>query len=439
VEPSTLLIIAVVVIVIAVGAVLFVRYRRSKSDTLADVPPPDIGELVDYTSMPEEPEPQSWQERLAGLSMANKVLLLLVPLILIGAVVALALMLTSPSGGTAANAPTPTPEPGITLSEATLVNATTINIEGTTTLPPGTPIQVSLLEDGEDFSDWLQAEESTFEVSNNTISQRINKESGGPNATPNTSHTVVLTAQVDDEEIEASVELNVPGTYRSAFYEAPPTPTPARPTPRPTPTTAPEPTPAEEEPEPTPTPEAPPAQGAIAATVGNGGNVRAEPRVGAPVVGQVALNDAVEVLQKTPDDIWYQISFGQDSTTGWAHYAVLLLEQDMIDQIPVESAAAVAPDPTPPADDSGSGGSDVPTDTGLIVEVFNGGNVRSEPTLDSRTIVDQVNAGEQVELLQKTTDGIWYQVRNTRDNVGWVHNSLLTIPDDIAAQVPAQG
>jgi SH3-like domain-containing protein/flagellar basal body-associated protein FliL len=437
VDPSTLLIVAVVVIVIAGGAVLFVRYRRSQSDTLADVPPPDIGELVDYTSMPEEPEPQSWQERLAGLSMANKVLLLLVPLILVGAVVALVLMLSAPDGGTAAEAPTPTPEPGITLEQATLVNPTTINVVGTATLPPGTTIRVSMLEDGEDFSDWLVAEEAAFNVTSSTISQRIGKATNGPNATPDASHTVIVTAEVNGEEISASTELQVPSTYQSAFYESPPTPTPARPTPRPTPTDAPEPTPEEEQ-EPTATPEPQPAQGAVAAAVGNGGNVRAEPNAGAAVVGQVAINDSVEVLEKTADDIWYRIRFGQDDVTGWAHYAVLLLEQDVINQIPVQGAATT-PDPTAPPVDDGSDAPADPASTGLMVDVFNGGNVRSEPSLNSRAIVDQVNAGERVELLQKTSDSVWYQITTERDTTGWVHNSLLTIPDEIAAQVPVQG
>jgi uncharacterized protein YgiM (DUF1202 family) len=174
--------------------------------------------------------------------------------------------------------------------------------------------------------------------------------------------------------------------------------------------------------------------------VGNGGNVRSEPNPGAAVVGQVALNDTVEVIEKTPDDIWYRISFGPDSTTGWAHYVVLQLAQDVINQIPVQGAATT-PDPTPPPADPG-GDSDEPepaASTGLTVEVFNGGNVRSEPSLDSRTIVDQVNAGEQVELLQKTSDEVWYQIENERENVGWVHNSLLTIPEEIASQVPVQG
>jgi SH3-like domain-containing protein len=248
---------------------------------------------------------------------------------------------------------------------------------------------------------------------------------------------VIVTAEVNGEEISASTELQVPSTYQSAFYESPPTPTPARPTPRPTPTDAPEPTPEEEQ-EPTATPEPQPAPGAVAAAVGNGGNVRAEPNAGAAVVGQVAINDSVEVLEKTADDIWYRIRFGQDDVTGWAHYAVLLLEQDVINQIPVQGAATT-PDPTAPPVDDGSDAPADPASTGLMVDVFNGGNVRSEPSLNSRAIVDQVNAGERVELLQKTSDSVWYQITTERDTTGWVHNSLLTIPDEIAAQVPVQG
>jgi Tfp pilus assembly protein PilX len=79
-----------------------------------------------------------------------------------------------------------------------------------------------------------------------------------------------------------------------------------------------------------------------------------------------------------------------------------------------------------------------PTPTaGLAATVTNGGNVREAP-INGRPL-DQVNAGETVQLLAKTQDGAWLKVTYTRNGAtisGWVSRTLLTIDPAVEQQVP---
>ncbi|MFP4437010.1 MAG: SH3 domain-containing protein [Chloroflexaceae bacterium] len=71
----------------------------------------------------------------------------------------------------------------------------------------------------------------------------------------------------------------------------------------------------------------------------------------------------------------------------------------------------------------------------LVATVTNGGNVREEPLLIDN-VVAQINAGEQVEIQGRTPNGLWYYIRNVRNNEGWVSGTLLSIDPAIAARVP---
>ena len=83
----------------------------------------------------------------------------------------------------------------------------------------------------------------------------------------------------------------------------------------------------------------------------------------------------------------------------------------------------------------------LPTPTpagGLTATVANGGNVREAPVTGRP--LDQVNAGETIQLLAKTEDGGWLKVTYTRDGAtitGWVSRTLLTIDPAVEQQVPA--
>jgi Tfp pilus assembly protein PilX len=73
----------------------------------------------------------------------------------------------------------------------------------------------------------------------------------------------------------------------------------------------------------------------------------------------------------------------------------------------------------------------------LTATVANGGNVREAP-INGRPL-DQVNAGENIRLLEKTKDGGWFKVTYTRNGAaitGWVSRTLLAIDPAVEQQVP---
>jgi SH3 domain-containing protein len=79
-----------------------------------------------------------------------------------------------------------------------------------------------------------------------------------------------------------------------------------------------------------------------------------------------------------------------------------------------------------------------PTQEGtLTATVANGGNVREAP-INGRPL-DQINAGETIQLLEKSKDGAWFKVtyvRNGATITGWVSRTLLTIDPAVEQQIP---
>lgn len=73
----------------------------------------------------------------------------------------------------------------------------------------------------------------------------------------------------------------------------------------------------------------------------------------------------------------------------------------------------------------------------LTARVFNGGNVRAAPISGQR--LDQVSAGEIVQVIEKNRGGTWFKVTYGRDGqtiTGWVSKTLLTIDAAVEQQVP---
>jgi hypothetical protein len=79
-----------------------------------------------------------------------------------------------------------------------------------------------------------------------------------------------------------------------------------------------------------------------------------------------------------------------------------------------------------------------PTQEGtLTATVANGGNVREAP-INGRPL-DQINAGETIQLLEKSKDGGWFKVtyvRNGATITGWVSRTLLAIDPAVEQQIP---
>lgn len=67
--------------------------------------------------------------------------------------------------------------------------------------------------------------------------------------------------------------------------------------------------------------------------------------------------------------------------------------------------------------------------SGPAAVVTNGGNVRRQPLIIATNVIGGINAGEQVQLLARTPNGLWYSVRTVRDEIGWVSVTLIRLPD----------
>ncbi len=325
--PILIVIILLGIAVIGIGAYLFIRQRQSQS--VADLPPPDIGELVDYTSQPIE-EPKTWRDRLNEMPRPTLILLALIPLLLLGAITIAVLMMFL-GGGSQQEASGP---PSVEIGRARMVSEDAISVQADVNLPEGTPVNIELLA-GEESLAWFNSGDAQTEVSNGQIDVRLNRADDPQLATPGDPLTVLVTAEANGERIENSSELNLGPFAGAIFDEADDTPTPE-------PTAEPEPTEATVANDPTPTlppatPEPPtPSLGGQPFVVGNGGNMRAQPSESAPIVGGVIIGETVNVLYKAPDDTWFWIVNDQ-GISGWSHNAVLLLSPDDIAQVPLQS------------------------------------------------------------------------------------------------------
>ncbi len=395
IAPTALIIAIILVLVLLIGIPLLLRRRKAAEDD-----GPDIGTAIDYTSLPVE-EPSGWRERFANLSLPGKILLVVIPLLLIISAAVLVLML-SPNDGERSVVITPTPlPPSITITQADLVNATTIEVVADTTLADGTPVEVQLLAaDGQPFP-WFNPDAAQGTVTENSIDLRLPRAQDSPQATRGVTYTVVLATA--DKAVSDQATLVVPSLYANDFYAPEVAAQPTR-TPTLTPTAGPT------QVLPTPTPTVVVLAGTPATVSGNGGNVRRHPLIRDDNrVALVSGGEAIQVLGRTPNGEWYRIRTPRNEI-GWISASLVALDAGQAANVSVES----------------------------VVTVFVAGPVRDQSTTSSREL-DRVAVNEIVELLQKTASADWYQVRTIRDTVGWVPANLLGIPDEVAAQVPLQG
>lgn len=409
--PTTLAIIIIVVIILLLVALVFLGRRiMSRRVTSEEEPAGELGTSIDYTTLPEEEEPQGWRDRFAQLSLAGKILLVVVPLLLLVGVAVLLLLFQPTSEAQPEPLPTAVPL-DLTITDAVLTNPTQIRVRGDTTLPNDTPIQVQLLANGEPFG-WLDAASTTTRVSGGEIDVRLNRAAEGfPNPSPDDTYTMRLEATLNGQTLTAESELEIPSPLAADFYGAAAAAAPTA-TASPTgeaaaPTAAAEESPTATVAAATPTPTAEVAD--RPAVVINGGNLRRQPFITDNVITQVDANETVTLLERTPNAQWYRVRTS-DGTEGWFSVTLLRIDAATAAEVPVAS----------------------------IVTVFTAGALYEQPDASSDT-VGQVNLNEVVTLLQKTPDAEWYQVENLRNETGWVRAGLLGVPPEVDLQVPVQG
>ena len=404
-NPIILVVVVVVLLILIAIPVLVRRRRASQEDVL---PPPELGQAVDYTSLPYE-EPTSLSDRLRDAPIGVKLLLALVPFAVIVAGIVLWLTFFSNPGAGTAVAPTPTPPPSITNIKAILTSSSRIVVEAETNLPDNTTVTAVMKDGDQDFS-WFSSDRASAEANGGRISITLERAKDAPAPKRGQDQTITLITTVDSEVISSDpTKLSIPPLYSADFYRDA---VAAQPTAAPTAT----PTAASAEPTVAPTVPAEPtatSTATLTATVFNGGNIRKEPRVSNNVLGQLHAGEVVTLLERSNDSAWYHIQAPE--AEGWVSATLLTIDPEVANQVSTSA----------------------PPETGLSAKVFNGGNVRERPVTGKPR--DQINAGETVQLLAKTSDGGWYKISYNRDGTpitGWVSVTLLTIDPAVAKQVP---
>lgn len=402
----------VLVLLVLIAIPVLVRRRRAGQDAV--LPPPELSQQVDYTSLPYE-EPKTLGERLRDAPAAVKLLLGIVPLaLIIAAFVVWQAFFTTPNP--AQNIPPP-PAPEITDVTATLASANRIVVDAATNLPDGTQVTAALRQGAEDFA-WFNPESAQTQAAGGQIRVVLERARDSQQPSRDQEYTVVLRASANNQSVETEpAKLTIPSIYVKDFYRdqvaAAPTEAPTAAPTAAAPTAAPA--------APTAAPAEPTAAAELKAGVFNGGNIRRVPEVtnsAADILGQLEAGQEVVLLERTAAGDWYRVK--APAAEGWVSASLLTVDPAVAEQVPLEGQGAPA------------GGST------LTASVFNGGNVRKVPrvTDDPGDVLDQINAGEPVTLLGKNASGEWYKITNARGVTGWVSATLLTIEDAVAEQVP---
>ncbi|HWQ14846.1 MAG TPA: SH3 domain-containing protein [Roseiflexaceae bacterium] len=387
------IVLAAIVIVLVVAVLVLVLIRRRRAAEA--LPPPEIGETIDYTSLPFE-EPTSLGDRFRNASPAVKVLAVLVPLVVIGVIAALALTFFQ-SGG-AGDGTAVLPPPTITNVSAEVAGAGKIVVRADTTLPDGAAVSATMKQGDQDFP-WFDPDTAVATANAGKITLTLERRQGAPTPQQGQEYRVALVSTLPDGSLVTSdpVPVTVLPTFAADFFQT------AAPQPTAAPTDVP-PTVTAEQATATPAPEATPtveATAPLTATVRNGGNIRREPNRQGEVLGQVSAGEVVELIARSPDGQWYLLRATE--AEGWVSATLLAVPEDVAAQVPQEVPASA------------------PT-----ARVFNGGNVRAAPNLQGE-VLDQIHAGETVQLLARTENGTWFLIINPRQITGWVSATLLEV------------
>jgi flagellar FliL protein len=412
-----IIVIIVLVLVLLIAIPVLIRRRRASAEEV--LPPIDIDSAMrDYTSEAEV-EPTGFADRFRRLSIGGKLLIVLIPLVLIIAGV-IAFLAFGSSGNNVATQSAPPPT--ITNVQANVAGENKIVVSADTDLPNGAPVTVALKENDQDFP-WFNPQTASVQASDGKIQATLEKLKDAPTPKLGQDYMVVLTTQANGQTVASEpAKLDVPGPLRDKFFQivasAPtsaPTATPTVEQPAPQPTAPPA---TEPSAEPTATPAI-----SLTASVFNGGNIRAQPKIQACACPQLHAGEIVQLLEKTADGRWYRVIAPEG--TGWVSVTLLRIDGAVAKQVPIEGQQT-PPTPAP--------GGTPAAPSGLTATVRNGGNVREKPV--SGRPLDQINAGETVQLLEKTADGAWYKITNIRNITGWVSVTLLTIDREVVRQVP---
>lgn len=376
-------------------------------------------EVVDYTVLP----PLENEEAETGLRRLPKPLfmtMLVLPLLVVG-LGAWALW------GYFTNTPEPAVvlTPSVTINSARVVSSDAIMVEAySQNVPDGTPVYGQVLA-GEDPVDWIDTTTVSTTVRGGRISLRLQKSDPELTLDPQTTYRAAVNVGEGMPVASAQSDIAVPLQIANAFYAvATPTPVPPTRTPAPSATPTPSSTPGKE---PTPVPSAEPSlaplpvagDDSLTMDVKLTSTVLIRPTVGSTPIGQIEAGMDVVPIKRSDDSQWLLVRHMEgDNSIGWLQAKDVNADNDAIAR--VRSVKPNAAD----------------IDNGQHkAQVTNGGNIRYTPSVQNGRVLGQMHGGQTVAITGKSSDGVWYYVL-APDAEGWVHNSLLTVSNDVAAQVP---
>src|SRR3954470_23795813 len=197
-NPIVLAVVVVVLLILIAIPVLLRRRRASQEDVL---PPPELGQAVDYTSLPYE-EPTSLGDRLREAPIGVKLLLGLVPVVVIAAAIVLWLTFFNNPGSGTAVVPTPLPPSTITNVKATVASSTRIVVEADTNLPDTTQVSAAMKQNDQDFA-WFNKDSISSKIADGRITLVLEKTKSAPKPTSDQEQFVTLIATVGDQVVSS--------------------------------------------------------------------------------------------------------------------------------------------------------------------------------------------------------------------------------------------
>jgi hypothetical protein len=358
-------------------------------------------QMVDYTALPPIDE-DSALAKFRRLPLMTRLGVIVLPLLLIG----------SAAWGVWAflNAPEPVvaapPPPAVTLTDARVVSRDAIAVEGSVEhIAEGTPASARLVA-GEREIAWADASSGLGVISNGRVNLRLTKAEDAAALKPNVAYSVEVVIGIAPDLLTERVDLMVPDLLREVFFGAEPAAVAPTATPRPTATPAP--------PEPTPAPvveTGPPTIGIL-----RDATLLISPTLGSAVVIDVDAGDRFAPLARSDDSRWFLLE--QEGKVGWLSSEHAAIEPARAAEIasirPAESGVNAGP---------------------LTATVFNGGNIRYRPSVQTGTVLGQLHARQTITVTGKTADGEWIHVV-APEAEGWVSVTLLTIDDSTLARAP---
>ncbi|MEI7770607.1 MAG: SH3 domain-containing protein, partial [Chloroflexales bacterium] len=245
--------IAIILIVAGVLALVIVviltrRLRRRQTSTDDLGASPGLTGQVDYTALPLDDEPSDWRDRFANLSLASKILVILVPILAILGV--LVLVLTLLPGGSQPQAPVAlaTAEPvslKVTKADVVRVNPEiTVSVSAEATGLDGVKVTVELVSDGKPVA-YLRPEDlEGVVVRRGRVEVEAHKQPGAAALQQGAAYSIRVSTA--DGHVSGEIPLTVLKQFEAALFgrASAVAPTPTATAAQPSPTTPPTVTPA---------------------------------------------------------------------------------------------------------------------------------------------------------------------------------------------------